>query len=137
MPHEISWLIEGEVIYNRNWGAGSEEETRQIIRDVRALVDQSDRPLVHAIIDNREVTATPSLIASAKVVREEPSHPRSGWLISIQVTNPVLHFFTDVAMQMTKQRYRSFHTLPEGLAFLKATDDTVSWDKLPEAFKEI
>lgn len=135
MPHELSWLIEGEVIYNRNWGDGTLEETREIIREFREFLDQSDRPFIHFLIDNRDLTSSPSLISSTKVVREEPPHPRAGWLVSVQVSNPILHFFTDVTMQLTKQRYRSFHTLPEAIAFLKEADGTVSWDKLPEAFK--
>lgn len=135
MPYEITWLIEGEVIYNRNWGAGTIEETRAIIREFRALLELSDRPFVHYLVDNREVTSSPSLIESTKVVREEPQHPRAGWLIAVQVTNPVLHFFTDVTMQLTKQRYRSFRTIPEAVAFLMQVDDTVNWEKLPEAFK--
>lgn len=135
MPYEIGWLIENEVMYNRNWGVGTVEDIYGAMMASREMIDSSDRPVVHLLIDNRESTESPKLIESAKVVRSVPPQERAGWVVTVHTSRAITRFLSDVAIQMTGARYRSFNSIQEALDFLRSVDDTVSWEKLPEAFK--
>lgn len=137
MAYEVSWLIEGQVIYTRSWGEGSEEDMRNTMTQTITLISSSSRPYVHVVSDNRDLTSVPSMVVLAKVAREIPIPDHAGWLVTVQTANPVLRFFTDVVTQIMGRRYRSFKTLGEALQFLKTIDETVEWDKLPEAFKVV
>lgn len=129
MAYKIQWYIENHVLYTTFLGETSIEELRRCLKEINALVDQSDRPLVHVITDVTRLTKPLSLVSTTQAVVGYSPSPRTGWSITVGEQDKLVRFVSDITRQILKLRQRSFKTVEESLAFLKDIDSTIDWSR--------
>ena len=129
MPIKNDWLVPNAVIFSHYSGATTEDELIDSTKSVNAMIDSSDSPFVHIIVDSTAVTTSPPLPVTIKVAKSSPSHERAGWLLTVGGQNTVVKFAMSVARQLLKARTQNFETLPEAVAFLKSMDETIDWSQ--------
>lgn len=129
MPYRMGWYIENEVLYAYCATSLSIEEARSLLVDVNGYAARSDRSVVHAIFDLSTITKPLSLSETARAIRGSMAHPRVGWMITVGEQDKLVKFSASVARQLLRIRQHSFPTLAEALAFLKAEDSAIHWER--------
>jgi hypothetical protein len=110
-------------------GDSSDQDLLDIDQQVINYLNQSDAPLVHFIMDQRNAPPVPSskVAAQIKVATQLkwPKHPKYGWAIMVGPTNSLQRFIIAVATNFFKVRQRTFITMDEGLDFLNDIDSSL------------
>src|ERR1041385_8305203 len=101
MPFQNSWYVAKHVIYTRSWGVVTTDELRDNVADVQRLYEQSDRTMVHQLVDNRAVTQSLNARELSSAMPRK-AHPKAGWSIIIGDINPIWRFLADVVMQILR-----------------------------------
>ena len=129
MPLQLRWYLENRVILLTSQGDSSDQDLLDIDQKVINYLNQSDAPLVHFIMDQRNVPPAPPSKAAAQIKvatqLKWPKHPKYGWAIMIGPTNSLQRFIIAVATNFFKIRQRGFNTMDEGLDFLNDIDGTL------------
>ncbi len=134
MPIAIHPLIESALLDCHAYGETDVADFQDMIRQAHAAADASPRVWIHLLLDTRDISDIPSINAIMTLMRDTPTHPRIGWLLTIRNPNPTIHFPADVIAQLTRQRMRSFATIHDAIEFLKTADSTIDWALLPEEY---
>jgi len=129
MPHQLTCYLENRVLILTSQGENTDQDLLDIDQQVIDHLNQSNAPLVHFIMDQRNSPP----ISSAKVASQIklasqlkwPKHPKYGWAIMIGPTNSLQRFVIAVASNFFKVRQRTFDTMEQGLAFLNDIDSTL------------
>ncbi|HUN07756.1 MAG TPA: hypothetical protein PLQ56_14195 [Aggregatilineales bacterium] len=129
MPYKVDWYIENEVVFVQMWGSLELADYVNYFKDCYTAYDQSDRPMVHTIIDASRTTHNPNLLEIKRSLPKE-THPRAGWILSVVdgPKNVLTRFVVNTVSNVTQQRLRHFNKLDEALTFLQSMDASVSWD---------
>lgn len=124
MAHEIGWLVDGRVIYQRYYGVVTLDELVDASGAVGALVDDGVCP-VHTLIDIVGLKEYPGAIGEIRrALRDARFDARLGWLVLVGV-HPIPRYIASVVIQVTGLRFRLFDTFEEGLHFLATHDETL------------
>lgn len=127
MAYTQEWLIENAVIHSTYAGDLSIEDFQESVSNVVAYFDASDRPLVHVLVDNKDVESHPTRLGELnRLTRPMFDHPKMGWLIIYGYTNPVAKFLSKMLAQIFKTRFRMVETYDEAVEFLQWVDTTLS-----------
>lgn len=129
MAHILGWYIENEVIYLQYGSEVTVQEMQDLLAAVNAYVEQTQRPLVHIVIDLTRIVKPLSLVETVKSLKGVRPHPRMGWTITIGEQDKLVKFIASVARQIWGLRQRSFNSLPEALDFLRDIDTRLDWSK--------
>ena len=123
MPVDVRWLIEDAVILEYFSGEVNMDEAVSLIHKVGQMIEQSNRILVHTLIDMTTMSKIPTNLQElVKETNDVLKNPRSGWILIYGQENKLLNFFTSVITGVFKTRYRMFPTLEEALEFLQQQD---------------
>lgn len=126
MPIDVRWLIEDAVILEYFSGEVDMDEVVPLIHQVGQMVEQSDRVLVHTLIDMTTMTKVPTdLQRLVKETNDVLKNPRSGWIVIYGQENKLLNFFTSVITGVFKTRYRMVPTLEDALELLQQQDSAL------------
>jgi hypothetical protein len=125
MAHEISWLVPNKVINMYVNGDMTLESLTAFSDDVIQHIEASDAPLVHLLIDERDMGGFPSQIKRVLDSAQFLRHPRLGWFVIYGTDNKVLKFISYMVAQVAHIRHRRFVTQAEALAFLQTIDSTL------------
>ena len=126
MPYDISWLVENQVINLVLEGDVTVETITEMSQNVIQYFDSSDKPLVHLLIDDSNVSSSIRHLKSVMEVGKALGHPRFGWLIIYGSHNKTYQFMTYMISQVTRIRHRRFATLNEAIEFLHTVDVSLS-----------
>ena len=125
MPFEVSWYIENRVIYTRGYGVITLDD----LADASQLITQEylsqGTPLIHEIVDLRDMEHIPSNLHKISNVLTYIKHPDYGWTIFVN-TNRVMNFIGPMLAKIARIRFRMFDDLDEGLAFLAEQDSSLT-----------
>lgn len=127
MPYDVTWYVEGRVVYSRMWGTITVDDFRDYMTTLFGYFDNSNALLVHNLLDSRHVTVGLSLRQIVGVVRKP--HPRMGWNLEINPNAGTVRIITDMVTQLMGIRNHTFDNLEQALDFLKARDETIPWEK--------
>lgn len=121
----IEWLVENKVIIGKPEGNPAPDELQQASDTYRILLDASDAPLVHVLVDEGKLDTLP---VSLKVLVDNLDflkHPRLGWFILYDNDDQMKKFVSSTLTGITKVRHRRFKTLEDSLEFLVSVDTTL------------
>lgn len=133
MPYSVDWYIPNQVIYACYTGEVTENEMRESLRTIIAMIDHSSSPYVHVIADTGDVTKPLSPQKTLKITREEGSHTRTGWNLILREKSTLVKMGVAFGSTMIKSKVRSFDTLEEAEHFLKDVDKTLNWSDVNRA----
>ncbi|MCA9895441.1 MAG: hypothetical protein KC615_20795 [Anaerolineae bacterium] len=126
MPGQISWLVKNRVVVLKYMGNVVIEELEKIAEVGNPLIESSDVPLVHVIIDETEMTDHPrNVIQTIKVMNSTLSHPKLGWLIFIAIPNEIIALVTKMALGAARTRHQVVNTYEEASRTLMDVDSTL------------
>ncbi len=125
MPIEISWLVEGRIVYVKLDGKLTFEKIHAISKAIVTHLDAGQPPYVHVLIDNQDMTSHPQTLNKLREATRFLKHPNLGWFIIFGSDNPLLRFFSSVITQLAGVRWRVLGTRTEALSFLQEVDQTL------------
>jgi hypothetical protein len=130
MPHKMTWYIEKQVVLVQMWGEVTTADYSNYFRDCNLMFDQSERPMVHLVVDTSRVISNPNLLEIKRAMPKVP-HPREGWIISVvdSDTNILSRFVVNAVSSVANKRVRQFNGIEAALAFLHDMDSTIDWDQ--------
>lgn len=121
----IEWLIENKVIIGKPEGDPSPDDLTLASETYRVLIDQSDAPLVHVLVDESKLDTLPVSLKVLVDTLDFLKHPRLGWFILYGNDDQMKKFVSSTLTGITKVRHRRFATLKESLEFLAMVDTTL------------
>lgn len=133
MPVTIDWTIKGYVIFIRYSGDITMDDVREVRDRVVEMRDSTpgDHFIHHiAEIDNAG-TYPKSLGEIASVARPFLTHPRMGYTVVVNLSNPFARFLAEMLAKFTRMRYRSVSTFDDALSFLHSVDTSITHQSEP------
>ena len=125
MAYEISWLVENQVIHVAISGDVTIDSLEAMTTEVVRLIDGSNTPCVHLLINDEYVKNIPKQILKLLNTSQSLWHPRRGWLIIYGTDNKLFRFLTQMLSRMINLKHRRFVTREEAFAFLQSVDATL------------
>lgn len=126
MTVRIKWLVPGAIIFEKVEGTVLIDEADEFAQQVTTLINQSDRHLVHSMVDLSDLTTLPTNIKQiAQRVTPAFKHPRMGWLVAYGQDNKLIHYIISIVTGIFKVRFRQFVTNEEAIEFLMSQDQTL------------
>lgn len=130
----IEWLIENKIILGKPEGDPSPEDLKQASETYQKLLDSSDAPLVHVLVDESKLETLPVSISVLAEKLDFLKHPRLGWFILYGNEDAMKNFVSSMLTGINKVRHRRFLTLEDSLEFLVTVDSTLpSADEILES----
>ncbi|MCL4247454.1 MAG: STAS/SEC14 domain-containing protein [Anaerolineae bacterium] len=120
MSNEVTWHLEGQVIYMRLSGMVTVEDIKQASETVTAMAP-AESTRVHLIVDLRDLQKFPTQLKElASVI---PNIPRrgNGWLLFVS-QNAFVRFLSSTLAQMASRRMKVFDDPQAALDFLQLMD---------------
>ena len=121
----IEWLVENKVIIGKPEGDPSPEDLQHASDTYRTLLDSSDSPLIHVLVDESKLDTLPVSLKVLTDTLDFLQHPHLGWFILFGNDDPMKKFVSSTLTGMTQVRHRRFATLEESLEFLAKVDSTL------------
>lgn len=126
MPIEITWLVEGRVLYDQITGSPSIDEFRAGGRRLGELMTREDGQLVHILLDISAMKRMPTQIGGmSEASRPFMAHPNAGWIIAFGSSDRMVNLIGTIVSQIFRSRFRFFRSLEESLRFLQEQDSTL------------
>jgi hypothetical protein len=126
MSVTVNWLVEHHVILTQIYGSTTIEELHTGSNRAIELIRSADSsPIIHDIIDMREVTTYPTKLSELVKVTDIFKEPRLGWVIGIS-NNKLVIFLASIVVGVKKARLRLFEDPQEAIRFLETRDLTLS-----------
>jgi hypothetical protein len=127
MPAETAWYQENRVIIVRVQGELTLDDMAVVDRNIVNYVRQGapSSPLVHLIVNMREMTKMPVNLAQVHRTLTHLKEPALGWSVMVGMS-PVMRFVASTVIQMAGARFRIVPTLEEGVAFLISQDESIA-----------
>ena len=126
MPARTTWYQENRVMIVKVEGeltlADMAAADVKIVELVRA--GSQFNPLVHLIVDMRDMTKMPVNLAQVHRTLTHLKEPALGWSVMIGMS-PVMRFVSSTVIQMAGAHFRIFPAAEEGVAFLISQDEGV------------
>lgn len=127
MRPETNWLVKNKIIHQVCIGDMSLEDVEHGSASIINHIDESDAPLVHLVISEKDMISLPSsLNAFAKSV-EFLRHKRLGWFIIYGNVDQALiaKFLGTAVITMAGVRHRRVETFNDALEHLAYVDTTL------------
>lgn len=133
MGFEISWLVEGRVLYARMQGVVSNRDDEQFDDAVGVFLNGANGLPVHLITDYSSVERVETVISPTHAVESNIArHPALGIrLTSGTQVNPIARYFTPFVSTLLKPGSQRFATRDNALDYLYASDPTLPAPGLP------
>lgn len=125
MVADIRWLVPQHVIHGKPTGKYTVEELTQASQEIVALLNASDKPLVHLLIDESQLDGMPISLSALTEAFTFLSHDRLGWMIIYGTDERLKKFISSMVTNITRVRHRRFDTREEALEFLVSMDTTL------------
>jgi|GEM_PF-1693821 len=141
MPFEHKWLIEDQVVYSRLWGDQTLKELEDSNTQILSFLEQSDRSVVHVIVNDKELKALPMSLIQTQKILTYTKHPKLGWAILVGdkeagIKDSVKDFMITMVAKISRARYLRVKTFDEAVAHLNAVDTTINWDQVKSISSE-
>ncbi|MAU10117.1 MAG: hypothetical protein CL607_09870 [Anaerolineaceae bacterium] len=105
MPAKISWLIKDKVVLLEVIGHILIEELEQIAIVGEQIINEADTPLLHLIIEEKQLTDFPKNVPRAiKATKQTLAHSGLGWMVFVNIPNDVIAFVTKLILSAAKTR---------------------------------
>ena len=121
----IEWLIENRIILGKPQGDPSPEDLKQASETYQILLDNSNAPLVHVLVDESKLETLPVSISVLAEKLDFLSHPRLGWFILYGNDDAMKKFVSSMLTGISKVRNRRFANLQDSLEFLVSVDSSL------------
>lgn len=121
MPFEISWLVEGRVIFAKLSGVLNEQDATLYDEHICYYLNWGKAAYIHSVVDCTQLQQIPSFqtLAHMKLLQ----HPHLGWTVTIGTNrNKVVHMLMSMMSQRGKGRLRQVEEMDDALAFLQEID---------------
>jgi|GEM_PF-1523144 len=127
MPVDISWYLEGRIIYIKYFGDVTIDDKREGAEQEIALLDAGTSALVHVLLDITDQTSSPTNIKAIQEALDKAlKHPKKGWTLAFGKEEfRMENFINSVVTQSSSARYRTYVTLQETLEFLVYVDPSL------------
>jgi len=127
MPVDVSWYLEGRIVYVKYYGDVTIDDKRIGAEKEHEFLDAGEVPLVHVLLDISEQTSSPTNIKSIQQALDKVlQHPSKGWTIAFGKEEfRMENFVNSVVTQSYSARYRTFVTQQEALEFLVYVDSSL------------
>ncbi|MCA9887634.1 MAG: hypothetical protein KC546_04645 [Anaerolineae bacterium] len=126
MAITTNWWLKDIVIGIVMAGDFTAEDLTSAANTAYALIDSSDEPYVHVLLDNTDIGQTKARAAEMnRAAQPLMKHGRLGWLVVYGKNNVLTRFATNVVMQLVHNRFRMVNTLEEALDFLTNLHDQI------------
>ena len=124
MPVDLSWYVEGRVIYIKYSGDVTIEDKRIGAQQEYEFLDAGTSSLVHVLLDITDQTSSPTNIKAVQNALDKAlKHPKKGWTLAFGKEEfRMENFVNSVVTQASSARYRTYVTLEETLEFLVYVD---------------
>lgn len=127
MPVEVDWYLENRIINLKYIGDVDMQDISESAQNAYRLLEASTANYVHALQDATDLTSLPrNLKAIHEAVEVAYTHPRVGWVIAHNISNPFFRFIANTITQLTGSRFRIVPTQADALAWLQSRDSTLS-----------
>lgn len=128
MPVDVSWYIEGRIVYIRYHGDVTVEDKRIGAEEECDFLDKGTTPLVHVLLDITDQTSSPTNIRLIqKALDKALTHPAKGWTLAYGKEEfRMENYVNSVVTQPYQARYRTYVTQKEALEFLLYVDSTLA-----------
>ncbi|MCA9886487.1 MAG: hypothetical protein KC708_26120, partial [Anaerolineae bacterium] len=114
MAITTNWWLKDIVIGIVMAGDFTAEDLTSAANTAYALIDSSDEPYVHVLLDNTDIGQTKARAAEMnRAAQPLMKHGRLGWLVVYGKNNVLTRFATNVVMQLVHNRFRMVNTLEE------------------------
>jgi hypothetical protein len=123
MPFQHSWFVNQRVLHLQLTGDVSLEELTDAARVSNALV-KSGIPLVHELIDMRDMRQFPNTLSKLAWLVPYLSEPDLGWVLVV-THNVLVSFLSNTLGQISRARLRVFDTPQDALDFIADMDRTL------------
>lgn len=121
----IEWLVENKIIIGKPEGDPSPDDLKQASETYQILLDSSDAPLVHVLVDESKLETLPVSISVLAEKLDFLKHPRLGWFILYGNDDAMKNFVSSMLTGISKVRHRRFANLQDSLEFLVSVDTTL------------
>jgi len=129
MPYKMNWYIKEQIVSATIWGDRTAEELVASNQDMIKKLEESDRPKVHAIINDENLISLPVNLLEFRKILTFSEHPKLGWVVMVgNVKNSATNILIVMLMKIINARYIRFRTFDEALAHLQKVDPTIDWD---------
>lgn len=126
MAINVTWLIEGHVLYNRIEGMLTTEELRAGSAQMRQMLDQGEHKLVHALFDLTRAQGVPLQISTiSEITQPFLTHPNTGWIIAFGTQNGMIRMISSIVSQTFRTRFRFYPEREEAIHMLQSLDATL------------
>lgn len=127
MSVDISWYLEGRIIYIKYYDDVTIDDKRTGAEQECALLDAGTAPLVHVLLDITDQTSAPTNIKAIQDALDKAlKHPKKGWTLAFGKEEfRMENFINSVVTQSSSARYRTYVTLKETLEFLVYVDPSL------------
>ncbi len=125
MIADIRWLIPEHVIHGRPTGRYTVDDLKQGSQEITRLLNASDKPLVHLLIDESKLENMPISLSVLTEAFSFMGHKRLGWMVIYGTDERVKKFISTMVANVTRVRHRRFATYLEALEFLAMMDSTL------------
>jgi len=132
MTANVSWYIEGRIVMVTATGSLTIRDGIAISNQLIQLFESSTAPLVHVLVNQRDLSAVPQDLKQIVKATAFMRHPQMGWLLLFGTENRAVHFMAYLASQIARLRHRRFSTLDDALDFLYSVDLTLP-SRLPHS----
>jgi hypothetical protein len=125
MAYEVSWYIEGRVIFSRFSGDVTIDDLDQVNKLVIEFLDSSASNAVHHLSDATGIDSHPNNAFALQNSQSYLKHSRLGWVVVYGVKNKTLNFLSALVTQVLKVRVRMLASHDEAVTFLQQVDKTL------------
>ena len=123
MPSEINWYIPNRVLYVREYGALTLDDTLATNEQAREHLDGSTRKL-HILIDHTDLESAPRSLSGLVKTLDTFRHPNMGWFVIIgHGSNRYFRALAQFITHFFGTNMREVDSLGEALAFLVEIDE--------------
>lgn len=132
MPATVTWHPDypNAVVLIQLKGDVTTEDMRYISDTAIGLANNSPLPIVHNLIDGREMTKLPiSLKQLKESISPERKSPKLAWVIILLTpsdTRSLFSFMITALSHFFDFKFRMFYSISEGVAFLEENDSGLS-----------
>lgn len=127
MKIDTKWLVNQHVVSVEGSGQLSEDDVRECISLLSSMLDESEKTLVHIVINVSQVESIPvNMQLLTDLSKPYLTHTRMGWLIMYGSQNKMIDYSSSIVSQIFKTRFRQVDTREDVISFLKYVDSSLS-----------
>ncbi|MCA9913156.1 MAG: hypothetical protein KC496_07395 [Anaerolineae bacterium] len=127
MPSEISWLIEGRVVYMRDYGIYTVDHLKDALVVVQQYFDAGTPPM-YLVQDNRDVVQFPRSVQALRPLLK--AHPHVSRVVYIKNPDqPAIRYMTSILVSLAGMAFTAVDDLEDALQTLKEIDPTLLQDE--------